>query len=120
MDEGQDACAGREQRGTWAKSAGERERAKKKLKLLRGQSQRPPDAGDHFQKKGVTDPQKSPDINNGMCFGVGQGGILSRDAAAERRAPPQCLTVISPRVRSRDARTPRARRLVLTTREILP
>ena len=55
MDEGQDACAGREQRGTWAKSAGERERTKKKMKLLRGQSQRPPDAGDLYQKK-VCDP----------------------------------------------------------------
>ena len=50
MDEGQDACAGREQRGTWAKRGRTRTR-EEKLKLLRGQSQRPPDAGNLYQKR---------------------------------------------------------------------
>ena len=50
MDEGKYACAGGEQRGTWAKRGRTRTR-EEKLKLLRGQSQRPPDAGNLYQKR---------------------------------------------------------------------
>ena len=55
MDEGKYACAGGEQRGTWAKRG--RTRTRRFFTLLRGQSQRPRDAGGSTQKR--CDPPQS-------------------------------------------------------------
>ena len=87
MDEGQDACAGRVQCGTWAKRG--RTRTRRFLTLLRGQSQRPRDAGGSTQKR--CDPPQSRGLGPLGRFyldGVTPLGDLPRAAAARWPPPP--------------------------------
>ena len=84
MDEGKYACAGGEQRGTWAKRG--RTRTRRFLTLLRGQSQRPRDAGGSTQKR--CDPPQSRGLGplgRFYLYGVTPLGDLPRFRAGVRR-----------------------------------